>query len=131
MATEKEILVEQAQLLDIETDGLTVPKLKEAIASKKEETTKGTKEDDKELTDSKEDGEDVVESDCVSIYAQNKLSMIRYIGEKPREFKESLKRPFPILNTGDICVVDTKTANFLTRPTGGFEKIDLKEITIK
>jgi len=89
--------------------------------------------DDSVVTDTKEQDiltlDDSVATDTKeikeSIYLQYKIAAIRYIGEKERDFKEGLTRPFPKLKTGDIVIVDIKTANFLTRLTGGFEKIDL------
>jgi hypothetical protein len=64
------------------------------------------------------------------IYPQNKIMTLIYTGEKQREFKESLQRPFPILNKGDIVLVDIKTGRFMARETSPFEIIDPNTVLV-
>jgi len=50
---------------------------------------------------------------------------VRYIGKEPKEFAYSLARPKPMLENGDIVVVDKRTAHTLTRKGfGEFEEVD-------
>jgi hypothetical protein len=64
------------------------------------------------------------------IYLQHKTVSLIFTGDTPREFKEAVQRPFPILEKGDVIVTDVRTANFLSRATSPFEKILSKDISV-
>lgn len=50
---------------------------------------------------------------------------VKFVGNKPKEFAYSLARPKPILKSGDIVIVDEKTAfALLKRGFGEFKKVD-------
>lgn len=52
-------------------------------------------------------------------------SAIRYIGKERQEFSTSLARPKPILEHGDIVIVDKRTAFNLThKGFGEFEMVE-------
>ncbi len=54
---------------------------------------------------------------------------IRYAGEETKEFSHSLARPKPILETGDVVIVDKKTAfNLVEKGFGEFESVNSIEI---
>ena len=52
-------------------------------------------------------------------------SAVKYVGKEPKEFAYSTVRPKPILENGDIVVVDKKTAHTLvTKGFGDFEEVE-------
>jgi hypothetical protein len=55
---------------------------------------------------------------------------IKYIKDEPKEFVHSLARPRPILEKGDVVIVDKRTAfNLCTKGFGEFEMVDSIEFS--
>lgn len=54
---------------------------------------------------------------------------IKYIKDEPKEFVHSLARPKPVLEKGDVVIVDKRTAfNLVQKGFGEFEMVDSIEI---
>jgi hypothetical protein len=56
------------------------------------------------------------------------LSAIRYVGDEPKEFSASLARPKPVLEYGDIVILDKRTAYNLVKGFGQYESVETIEI---
>jgi hypothetical protein len=56
-------------------------------------------------------------------------SAIRYVGAETKEFTNSLARPKPVLEYGDIIIVDRRTAfNLVNKGFGEYEDVEAIEI---
>ncbi len=75
--------------------------------------------------------EELASQELPSMYAQKGIVPLRYIGKDDKEFRQGLIRPYPILKTNDIVFIDIKSASFMTRPNGGFEKLDISDIKVQ
>jgi len=56
------------------------------------------------------------------------LCAIRYVGDEPKEFSASLARPKPVLEYGDIVILDKRTAYNLVKGLGQYESVEAIEI---
>lgn len=56
---------------------------------------------------------------------------VKYIGSETKEFTSSLARPRPSISTGDIVIVDKRTAfNLVEKGFGDFEMVSNIELTV-
>ncbi len=68
------------------------------------------------------------ESQAKPMIYTNQLELLVYTGEEPYEVRVHGRRPYPVMRTGDMILLERKAAKWLTRPGMEFERHPIERL---